>query len=542
MFNNVSPTTNDSNGLGPSALSSQLDDILTVDEALESCKPCGRFQVAIQIIFTYIIMTIGYQSVMSYFIVDNPPWKCVGNNTSHFCEQNFGIVIQSDNEKFSRRCQLNRDEWTYSSDNNYSVVTEFNLVCEKTTFAAMISGIYHIGGAFGVCISGIAADKFGRKKVLLICLIAMFTFSIACCYVTSAVQLAIIRALLGATGWSSYNNVYVYLGEFISPKYRAISTNILGMGFAISELGIAAAAYFCREWRNLQFYTSFPCLISLVFLVMLPESPRWLLVNNKKINAEAALKRIGKFNSNPILAISLKTPTISNERRNTYLDIIRNRKVLLLTLFLGFIGFTVTMAYYAISFESSNLGGNMYQSFALSAFAEIPSNFVTTYVLNRFGRKRSILICLVITGAITGSTALIPETFSSRYILRMTLLMFAKFFIVSSLLGCFVWTFEIFPTTLRLQGLGICIAFERMGSFTSPFITTVLQQYNPILPYIIIMILAFLSATGGLILPETNKGTTRECFEDFFDRPPENDSQGDYTNQNNSRNVEDGEL
>ena len=520
MSNNIHPMTNNGSGLGKSELSPQLDDILTVDEALESCKPFGRFQVTIQIIFAYVVITIGYQSIMSYFIVDNPPWKCVGNNTSHFCKQNFGILIRSDNEKFPRRCQLNRDEWTYSSDKDYSVVTEFNLVCEKRTFSALISGIYHIGGAFGVCISGIAADKFGRKIVLLVCLIVMFAFSIACSYVTSVVQLAIIRALLGATGWSSYNNVYVYLGEFISPKYRAISTNMLGMAFAISELAITAAAYYCREWRKLQFYTSFPCLISLVFLVMLPESPRWLLVNNQKINAESVLKRIGKFNSNPISTISLKTPTTSGERKNTYLDIIRNRKVLLLTLSLGFIWFTAALAYYVISFESSNLGGNMYQSFALSAFAEIPSNFVTTYVLNRFGRKRSILICLVITGAITGSTALIPETFSSRYLLRMILLMFAKFFIYISLLGSFVWTFEIFPTTLRLQGWGICIAFERMGSFTSPFITTVLQQCNPILPYIIIMVLVFLSAIGGLILPETNKGTTRERFEDFFDRPP----------------------
>ena len=195
-----------------------------------------------------------------------------------------------------------------------------------------------------------------------------------------------------------------------------------------------------------------------------------------------------------------------------------------MTLVLGLLWLTAGVSFYMITFESSNLGGDMYSSFAYSTVAALPSNFLATYALNRFGRKRFILICLVIAGALTGSTTVIPSSFANIYTARIVLLSLANFFVFSALLGCYIWTFEIFPTTLRLQGWGICIALERLGSFSAPFLTTVLQQYNSRLPYICVMILCILSATAGLTLPDTNKIGTRESFDDFFETRPRSDT------------------
>ena len=101
--------------------------------------------------------------------------------------------------------------------------------------------------------------------------------------------------------------------------------------------------------------------------------------------------------------------------------------------------------------------------------------------------------------------------------MNITLLMLGKLFIDISFLGSFIWTLELFPIVIRLQGWAICSIIEKTGIFTAPFISSVLQRVNHNLPYIIVVCLAPLAAAVGLVLPETNKKPTRERFEDFFE-------------------------
>ena len=55
------------------------------------------------------------------------------------------------------------------------------------------------------------------------------------------------------------------------------------------------------------------------------------MVNGKQLEAESTLKRIAKFNGNPLPAILLKSPTISNEKKYTYFHLFRSRKVAVFT-------------------------------------------------------------------------------------------------------------------------------------------------------------------------------------------------------------------
>merc|ERR1712013_862397 len=211
---------------------------------------------------------------------------------------------------------------------------------------------------------------------------------------------------------------------------------------------------------------------------------------------------------------------MGKQRKYTYFDLIRGKHAAMLTLPQVFIWFTVSMAYYTIAFASSNLGGNIYQAFALTCTAEIPSKFAGFFVCTRLGRKKSCLVSLLLASAFALSTSAIPATFAHRYELNIALMMFARFFADIALQATYIWTFELFPTVLRLQGTAVCIMFERTGSFLAPFLTSVLYLVNPILPYAILMVFALWAATGGLLLPETNNQPTREEYEDIFRKSP----------------------
>jgi len=499
----------------PPSQQDDKDDMMDADEAFER-SGCGWFQFLTQILITYLMFTFGYHCILSYFISNDPAWTCNVNATSDFCLENRQTPVESHDRRFTKRCDLDRSEWTYTTDAKYSIVTEFDLVCDKTAVAALASSIFHIGGSVGIFLSGMAADRFGRKHVLLFSLCFLTGISMACSFVTDALQLIVSRTLIGASAISCTAISYVYLSELVPGKYRTVVIVVFSMGHVLSEFAIDALAYFLHYWRDIQWYASFPCIVGILLLKFLPESPRWQLVSGRLTEAETTLKKIGKFNGNTITSLTLKPPSGLKQRKYTYFDLIRGKHAAMLTLPQVFIWFTVSMAYYTVAFASSNLGGNIYQAFALTCTAEIPSKFAGYFVCTRLGRKKSCLVSLLLASGFALATTAIPVTFAHRYVLNICLMMCARFFADIALQSTYIWTFELFPTVLRLQGTAVCIMFERTGSFLAPFLTSVLYLVNPILPYAILMVFALWAATGGLLLPETNNLPTREEYDDIF--------------------------
>lgn len=491
---------------------------MDIDEALEITGPCGRFQISFQILFSGLILVIGYHAVMNYFIGSDPPWTCAQNATSVFCFNNTGKIFSSDDTDFTSRCDLPRSDWVYTTDKKYSFVTEFELVCDKTAVAAFTSGVFYLGGFAGCILSGIAADMIGRKRVLIMTLGLTVISSLLCSFVSYIWQLTVLRGILGAAQMSTYAIGFVTLSEFVAPSYRTMSANMFQLTFCISQMLLDLVAFYMRKWRHLQFFTTFPSIIPFVLFFFIPESPRFLLANKRKQEAIIVLQQVGQYNRKQHRKLMLKTVDIGSTKTYTYLDLFRHRKVFALTSVVCFIWTTVAFVYYAIALESSNLGGDMYQAFGLSTLADLPANFVALYACKRFGRRKTTLISIFMSGLLIGSIALVPFHVSYRYTLNISLAMGAKFLIDLAFNGVYLWTFELFPTVLRSQGMSLSIAWERIGACASPFLTTVLQKANPNLPFIIMGGLAILCSLAGFILPETNNTPTRESYEDFFEK------------------------
>ena len=79
----------------------------------------------------------------------------------------------------------------------------------------------------------------------------------------------------------------------------------------------------------------------------------------------------------------------------------------------------------------------------------------------------------------------------------------------------YAFTFEIFPTPVRSQGMCICIIFERGGICIVPYITNVLQKTSFALTFLVVGGVALLASLLGLVLPETKGSPTRESFDDL---------------------------
>jgi len=513
------------------------DEGMDVDEILTAAGGFGRFQGIMLLVFVYLVLTIGQHFVSSVFIGPDPPWTCTnitmknqtGNHTNEFCKKYPDRHVASDSDDFKLRCKWDTSEWEYTTKRDYSFVTEFDLVCSKSGVAALAASAVYMGGMLGSSVAGPASDAYGRKPVLLVSLLLTFVFSLLCAFIKEIWQLTLLRVLLGAASVSCYFTAFVTLSEFVTPSSRTMASNMYIMSLTCSHMLFDLWAYYQRKWRLLQMHSSFTCLLAFAILIFMPESPRWLVATKRDDRAKEILNKVARVNGRSLGTIKLKqmtSPPTANAgvKKYSYLDLVRSPKVLFVTFCIGIVWFTIGLVYYAIVLEAASLGGDMYATFALTALADMPSFFTSAYTCDKFGRKTSNLVSLFIAGILVGGIAAVPQTLkhATRYAVNMTLVMIAKFFAENAFNGIYTWSFEVFPTVLRSQGIAVCVIFQRFGLLVVPFLTTVLQSVSYVLPFIFMCVLAILCCLLGLTLPETNKKPTREAYEDFFEKKSPN--------------------
>ncbi len=87
-----------------------------------------------------------------------------------------------------------------------------------------------------------------------------------------------------------------YLLEMSGGKW----TSIVGMGVEFYWVGawltLGALAYVVTDWRHLVLITSAPGLLAAALYWIIPESPKWLHTVGRSDEAEAAVRKIAKFN------------------------------------------------------------------------------------------------------------------------------------------------------------------------------------------------------------------------------------------------------
>lgn len=510
----------------------EIEGGLSVDDILSTMNPVGRFQLFLVSVIFLAVFSTSYNFMLVYFTADDPPWECTRGNSSHFCRVHKNKTIDRSSNLFEERCKLHRSEWTYIVEKQYSIVTEFDLVCENASVGAFATSAVYMGGIFGSLVSGLIADRYGRKKTIIVSIVITSVCAIGYTFVHNIWQFIALNIINGAGIVGTYFTAIVFLNELAPPKYRSLFSNIGLFGATTSFFVIDLIAYFIREWRLLVRVFSTSTIVASFLSFFLPESPRWLSAMGKNANAADVLfmmKKMNKDNKNDI--INMKTVQMEHQENNyTYLDMFKKRKVIVLTLSVAFLWVIIPLVEYFIALESSGLGGNMYEAFAFSTIADAISVLICIYLCDRFGRKKTILGSVFSSGITVVIVGLIPRSVLHRYTINITLMALARVLVVTGFFGIYTWTLEIYPTVLRSQGMAVCAVSDRLGMFAVPYVVKLLVRVNHTLPYILIAILAIVASICGLVLPETNNRPTRERFEDFFEKKEAHNIKNVYDN------------
>lgn len=325
------------------------------------------------------------------------------------------------------------------------------------------------GCIIGVSIAGKMGDRFGRRKVLMFAA-SLFLISAVGSAMSTNLAVFVTARLVGgiAVGVASILSP-MYIAEVAPAEYRGRLVSLNQLAIVIGILVAFFTNYLLvdtgeNNWRWMLLVMAGPALLLFFSLFLVPESPRWLVAQNKSEKAyDVLLKTSGEERATK--ALEEIKQTLQNQNEASYRDLLvpNVRPILwigiILAVFQQITGIN-TIMYYAPKIFAQI--GQSNDTALLQTIAIGGTNLVFTVVamlfIDRFGRKFLILAgSLGMTVMLAGLSLLYFLEAATGMLVLIFILGYIAFFAAS--LGPAVWVVvsEIFPNRLRSKGMSVAL-------------------------------------------------------------------------------------
>jgi SP family arabinose:H+ symporter-like MFS transporter len=381
----------------------------------------------------------------------------------------------------------------------------------------------------GVFLAGKAGDQYGRKKVLMLAAFLFFLSAVGSASAHSLVFFVIARMLGGiAVGVASILSP-MYIAELAPAKYRGTLVSLNQLAIVIGIL----VAFFSNwllvdtgvnNWRWMLLVMAAPAVLLFFSLFLVPESPRWLVAQNRNDEAlQILIKTSGKkFAQTELREIE---ETLKNNEESTFRDLLAPKvKPLLfigiiLAIFQQITGINTIMYYAPKIFANIGQSNNsaLMQTILIGG-TNLIFTLVAMVLIDRFGRK--LLIVVGSTGMmvmLAGLSFLFFTNQTSGILVLLFILGYIAFFAAS--LGPALWVVaaELFPNRLRSKGMSIAIVSLWMACTVVTIVFPImLQKLSGGITFLIFALICLANLIYVLkFVPET-KGKTLEELEREF--------------------------
>lgn len=246
---------------------------------------CGLFQI-----YAYISIVCGISS-LSFLIYGIPslikyPSECYVDNDP-----------SNDFNPAACNCGTSPDV-DYSIEGNfYNWVPRLDLYCVKETTASLLGSANAWGLGVSVLWLSSFADRFGRKNIFYIVTLIDAGVYTAIFFTRSFWVMFAWITILGFNSAVRVNVGIVYLLEMMPTGQQTFVTAFWNVGEAI--INIAITVYFFKmngHWQWLLLVGFGMNIVALVFLIWLPESPRFLVNSGRLDEAKKAFEVIAWWN------------------------------------------------------------------------------------------------------------------------------------------------------------------------------------------------------------------------------------------------------
>lgn len=388
------------------------------------------------------------------------------------------------------------------------------------------------GCVFGALFSGTLSDKYGRKKVLLLSGL-LFTLSALGSAVPDNLTQFVMARFIGGLGVGSASMLSpLYISEIAPAKIRGMLVTLYQLAIVFGINIIYIVNYLIANthdqvwnvqlgWRYMLGSEGIPAILFFILLFFVPESPRWLVKENR---SDEALKILNKINGPEETHRILKEiKEAVNEEKGSFLDLFKPgiRKAMVvgsvLALFSQVTGINAIIYYAPEIFKQVGFGSEsaLFQTMIIG-FVNMLFTLVAIRFIDYWGR-RTLLIWGIsgMVSCLLGMGMFFYFEFTSGSLLLLFILGFIASF--ASSLGPIPWVLisEIFPTKTRGTAMSFSIVILWLGVvLITQFFPVLLSLFGGAFTFWIFMINALILLIFTLIfIPETKQKTLEEIQE-----------------------------
>lgn len=338
-----------------------------------------------------------------------------------------------------------------------------------------------LGYVFGAAGFGMASDRLGRKKTIMLAVAVFSVFNSAAYFAHNFEVFCLLRFLSGLGIGGTIPLITTLLSEFAPSGIRARLVSATGSGFTIGWTGaglIAAALVPHLGWRVTLLIGFLPLLFLPVLQAYLPESVRFLEGKKRYHDAIREMERIEKIaHIEPYPWRPHNFPQPDTGYKTGLRDLFRPGLRAMTLLVSGTYHLSMIAIYGLSTWLPSllaNSGFSLVKSYSFAivqAMGATAGSFLLGYLMDAFGRKKGLCITYFLGGlSILWFGAVTSE--ASLYAAGAVI----GIFVIGAPSALNVVLSEIYPTHVRSTGVGWAYAVGRMGSMIGPLIGGIIQM------------------------------------------------------------------
>ncbi|MCI2082770.1 MAG: sugar porter family MFS transporter [Bacteroidales bacterium] len=434
------------------------------------------------------------------------------------------------------------------------VKTQFALT---TAQSGWYVGCALIGSIIGVSFAGIMSDRLGRKLAMSIAAACFTVSAIGCCIPAMSFSFKALVAyrIVGGLGIGVVSIVCpLYISEVSAAKHRGTLVSMyqlfITVGFVLAYLvnfRLMAQSqdvtrfsgsqmwhriFVDEVWRGMLGAETIPCLLFLIMVFFIPESPRWLIVRNRIPEARKVISRIYCDSETVEEQINATRATLKGETSARSEWAMLHKRGIMVAVLVGagiailgqFMGVNAVLYYGPTIFEQAGLSSaDSLYSQVFVGLVNMVTTIIALLIIDKVGRKK--LIYYGVSGMIVTLLCIAAYfRFGQAWGLSNTfLLVFFLLYIFCQAISIsavvFVLLSEMYPNKVRGLAMSIAGFALWIGTYLIGQLTPImLEKLTPAgtflffalmcIPYILIM---------WKLVPETT-GKSLEEIEKYWDK------------------------
>lgn len=352
-----------------------------------------------------------------------------------------------------------------------------------TTFAL-------IGAMIGALVSGALSDRFGRRTVILVAALIFLVGALWCGIAPDVTHLMLARIFLGVgIGIASFSTP-LYIAEISPARIRGTLVSMFQLLITVGLLGAFLSDSAIADntnnscWRTMFYVGVVPAIILLIGMLILPESPRWLLSKQRE---DEARKIMCKYEDPAVIETEVESMKRDLQEASNQMSLAETFKsrwmfypmmlAVLIMFFQQAVGINTVIYYGPSIFQKAGFADSEAAVMAQVSVGVVNVIFtiVSLFLIDKLGRRKLFflgMIGMVVTLLMIAFCFTNLDTMgdTGRYGIVCSMLGYIAFFAVSmGPLGWLIIT-EVFP--IRVRGVGSSIGSVANWTFNSLIVWT----------------------------------------------------------------------